>query len=221
MPTPLIAPSVLAADFGHLADSIAQIDSADWVHCDVMDGVFVPNISFGVPVVAAIKKLTDKPLDVHLMIADNDPYLEPFRDAGADHLLVHYESSPHLDRTLTRIRELGMKSGVVLNPHTPVSVLENVLHLTDILLIMSVNPGFGGQSFIPNTLHKIRRAKALIQRLGSQTLIEVDGGITADTAVPVLEAGADVLVAGSYVFKADDPASRIQQLRNARPTQFA
>jgi len=211
----LIAPSILAADFGRLAHEIELVNrsQADWIHCDVMDGLFVPNISFGMPILKAVKKVASKPLDVHLMIEKPSRYLETFKEVGADILTVHQEACIHLDRTLHAIRDLDMKAGVALNPSTPVEVLSEVLHLIDVVCLMSVNPGFGGQKFIPYTNDKVRRLKAMITDKDAATLIEIDGGVTDKTAPGLLEAGADVLVAGSYVFKAEDPDAAIAGLK--------
>ncbi|WNJ18100.1 ribulose-phosphate 3-epimerase [Pontibacter sp. G13] len=219
----LVAPSVLAADFANLQRDIEMIDrsSAEWVHCDIMDGRFVPNISFGLPVLKAMKKHTQKPLDVHLMIVQPDQYIQHFKDAGADHLTVHAEACTHLDRTLHAIREAGMKAGIALNPHTPVQSIKHVLHLADIVLLMSVNPGFGGQSFIPYVLDKVAELKGMILEQGTSTLIEIDGGVNLDTGMQLLKAGADVLVAGSFVFKSADPIATIASLKALDPTQAA
>jgi ribulose-phosphate 3-epimerase len=215
MPFPLIAPSVLAADFANLQRDITMVNAseADWFHVDVMDGVFVPNISFGLPVVEAIKRHAQKPLDVHLMIVQPERYLDAFRKAGADVLTVHYEACPHLHRTIQQIKALGAKAGVALNPHTPVSVLEDVLADLDLVLIMSVNPGFGGQQFIERTYHRVHQLQRLIQETNSQALIEIDGGVSQHTATKLVEAGAQVLVAGSFVFNSAHPNQTISELK--------
>ncbi len=211
----LVAPSLLAADFSCLKDDIQLVNStnADWFHVDIMDGNFVPNISFGPMVVEAIKRHASKPLDVHLMINEPGRYIETFRDAGADVITVHYEACPHLHRTIQQIKETGAKAGVALNPHTPVHLLTDILEDLDLVLIMSVNPGFGGQKFIYNSLLKIKEVKSMITARNTSTLIEVDGGVGLQNAQKILEAGVDVLVAGSSVFKADDPKRAIQQLK--------
>ncbi len=186
---------------------------ADWIHLDVMDGVFVPNISFGIPVINHVKKIAKKPLDVHLMIIDPDRYIESFREAGADSLTVHYEACTHLHRTVHAIRDHGMKASVCLNPHTPVLLLEDIIRDTDMILLMSVNPGFGGQKFIVNTYEKVVRLRQMIERKKADTLIEVDGGINFETGKGLFEAGADVLVAGSFIFGSDDPEMTIKKLK--------
>ena len=211
----LVAPSLLAADFLQLGQEILMVNEslADWFHLDVMDGQFVPNISYGMPIIKHIKKLAQKPLDVHLMIERPEQYLSTFRECGADVITVHYETCPHLHRTIQQIQETGAKAGVALNPHTPVSVLENVIEDLDLVLIMSVNPGFGGQKFIYQTLNKIKAVKDMITVRNAKAVIEVDGGIGLKNAEKVLQAGADVLVAGSSVFKAENPTLAIQQLK--------
>ncbi|MEW6470247.1 MAG: ribulose-phosphate 3-epimerase [Bacteroidota bacterium] len=217
MKKPLIAPSVLSADFANLQRDAEMINAsdADWFHVDVMDGVFVPNISFGFPVIRAIKKHARKPLDVHLMIADADRYLQEFRDAGADILTVHYEACTHLHRTIHAIRALGMQAGVAINPHTPVSLLEDIITDVDLVLVMSVNPGFGGQKFIENTYQKVATLNQMIATEKSKAQIEVDGGVDLKNAVRLVQEGADVLVAGNTVFSSKDPAGTITQLKNS------
>ena len=212
---PLIAPSLLSADFSELGKAAALLDrsEADWFHLDVMDGRFVPNITFGMPVIRAIRPLSDKPFDVHLMIAEPERYIEDFKKAGADILSIHLEASTHLHRSLQAIRQCGMKSGVALNPHSPVESIEHVLAETDLVCLMSVNPGFGGQKFIESTYEKVRRLKAMILAQGTNTLIEIDGGVSDANAQLLKEAGADVLVAGSYVFGSADPEKTIAGLK--------
>ena len=211
----IIAPSLLSADFNHLYKDIQLVNEseADWFHVDVMDGVFVPNISFGFPIMKHLKKLATKPLDVHLMIVQPDRYLEEFAKAGADILTVHYEACTHLHRTLQAIKAEGMKAGVALNPHTNIDLLEDVIQDIDMVCIMSVNPGFGGQSFIENTYSKVEKLKALIHRKNASTLIEIDGGVTDKNALQLVNAGADVLVAGNFVFKAENPTQTIIDLK--------
>ena len=207
----LIAPSLLSADFGNLERDVRRMDAsaAAWHHVDIMDGVFVPNLSFGLPVVKAIKKAATKPLDVHLMIVDPDRYIHAFRDAGADHLTVHVEACTHLHRTLQAIRQAGMRPGIAVNPHTPISALEAIVSEADLVCLMSVNPGFGGQKFIEHTYEKVRQLRALA---GPDLLIEIDGGVTLENAPLLLAAGANVLVAGNTVFGASDPEATVAQL---------
>ena len=212
----IIAPSVLAADFANLQRDCEMLNQseADWFHIDIMDGVFVPNISFGMPVLKAIGQHAKKPLDVHLMIVDPDRYIEEFAALNAAILTVHYEACTHLHRTIQKIKSCGMKAGVALNPHTPVSHLEDSIQDLDLVCLMSVNPGFGGQSFIENTYEKVKQLKGLIQDKKATTLIEIDGGVTDQNALALTQAGADVLVAGSFVFKSDDPKATIDNLKN-------
>lgn len=211
----LIAPSVLAADFANLQRDVEMINSsdADWFHIDIMDGVFVPNISFGMPVLRDIAKHATKTIDVHLMIVDPDRYISTFKNLGADILTVHYEACTHLHRTLQAIKAEGMQAGVALNPHTSISLLEDTIQDIDLVCLMSVNPGFGGQSFIENTYDKVIALKELITRKGANTIIEIDGGVTSKNAKQLADAGADVLVAGSYVFKSEDPTKTITNLK--------
>ncbi len=211
----LIAPSVLAADFANLQRDSEMLNNsqADWFHIDIMDGVFVPNISFGMPVLKAIGEHAKKPLDVHLMIVDPDRYIETFAELNAAILTVHYEACTHLHRSLQKIKSCGMKAGVALNPHTPVHLLEDIIQDIDLVCLMSVNPGFGGQSFIENTYAKVKALKQLINKKGASTLIEIDGGVTDQNALALTEAGADVLVAGSFVFKSDNPTETIAGLK--------
>jgi ribulose-phosphate 3-epimerase len=216
--SPLIAPSLLSADFCNLAKEIAMVNQseADWFHLDIMDGVFVPNISFGMPVVKAISKLAEKPLDVHLMIVQPERYVETFKTCGAGILTVHWEACTHLHRTIHQIKNTDMLAGVSLNPHTPIALLEDIIQDVDLVLIMSVNPGFGGQSFIHRSLKRISELKELILKTNSNALIEVDGGVGIDNAPALIEAGADVLVAGNAVFGNADPMRVISQLRNGK-----
>jgi ribulose-phosphate 3-epimerase len=211
----MIAPSILSADFGKLYEEIDMINQseADWFHVDVMDGVFVPNISFGFPVMKPLQAKAQKTLDVHLMIVDPDRYTKAFADAGAHVLTVHVEACTHLHRTLTNIRNHGMKAGVAINPHTPVETIKEVLDLCDVVCLMSVNPGFGGQSFIENTYNKIKSLKAMIQAAGTNTLIEIDGGVSLSNAKLLTDAGADVLVAGNTVFSSPNPTQTIAELK--------
>ena len=212
----IVSPSLLSADFGHLADDIAMLNrsEADWYHLDVMDGVFVPNISFGFPVMEAMAKLATKPLDVHLMIVQPEKFVTQVADLGAKIMNVHYEACTHLHRTVQQIKAAGMMAGVTLNPYTPVSLLEDIIGDLDLVMLMSVNPGFGGQKFIEHAVEKTRRLKQLIQANGASTLIEIDGGVNRTTGKLLADAGADVLVAGSAVFKAQDPEEEIRALKH-------
>ena len=212
----IIAPSILASDFANLQKEAEMLDksSADWFHIDVMDGVFVPNISFGMPIIKAIRKFSKKPFDVHLMIVNPDNYISDFKNAGADILTVHYEACTHLHRTLQAIKKEGMKTGVAINPHTNVNVLEDTINDIDVVLVMSVNPGFGGQSFIENTYEKVKQLKQLITKKGANTLIEIDGGVTNANAKKLLDCGSDALVAGNFVFSSENPINTIAELKN-------
>lgn len=216
----IVSPSLLSADFLHLDKEVEMINEseADWLHMDVMDGVFVPNISFGFPVIKAVGKVCRKPMDVHLMIVHPENYIQQTADVGAAIMNVHYEACVHLHRTLQAIRAAGMKAGVTLNPSTPVNVLEDIIGDIDIVQLMSVNPGFGGQKFIEHSIRKVQRLRQLIEREGSRALIEVDGGVQAETAPRLVDAGVDILVSGSYVFKADDPKAAIHVLKGLRKT---
>ena len=211
----LVAPSILSADFNNLGKDIEMINrsEADYIHFDVMDGVFVPNISFGIPVIEHVKRIAQKPLDVHLMIVNPDHFIEPFVNAGASIITVHYEACPHLHRTVQLIKSFGIKASVCLNPHTPVAFLADILHDLDMVLLMSVNPGFGGQKFIENTYKKVTQLRERIDAIGSECLIEVDGGVNFETGKKIYDAGANVLVAGSFVFGSENPSETISGLR--------
>ena len=211
----LIAPSILAANFGNLEKDCKMVNSslADWFHIDIMDGVFVPNISFGMPVLKAIQGIAEKPLDVHLMIVDPDRYVDTFADLGSAVLTVHYEACTHLHRTVQKIKACGMKAGVALNPHTPIAVLEDIIPNLDLVCLMSVNPGFGGQSFIEGTFNKVKSLKSLVERKEAVVQIEIDGGVSDKNAEALIASGADVLVAGSHVFKAENPKDVIRTLK--------
>lgn len=217
MEFPLIAPSILAGNFGRIDEEIEMLNAStcDWIHVDIMDGVFVPNISFGFPVLEAIRRKATKPLDVHLMIVNPDAYLERLRDAGATRVTVHYEVCPHLNRTLSEIKRLGMQSGIAINPHTSVSLLHDSVMYTDMVLVMSVNPGFGGQKFIPNTYSKVTALRALCLDRSADCLIEIDGGVDMQNAAGLCQAGAQVLVAGSSIFSSPNPHQTIEDLRSS------
>jgi ribulose-phosphate 3-epimerase len=212
----LVAPSILTADFAHLANELEMLNKsqADWIHLDIMDGLFVPNISFGFHIIRCLRKLTTKPLDVHLMIRQPERYFKEFRDAGADILSFHYEASTHLHRSIQHVKELGMKAGVALNPHTPVNLLLDVLHDLDMVLLMTVNPGYGGQKFIEHSFARIRQLRKMIIDTGSSALIEVDGGVDLNNAAELVSGGVDILVAGNTVFGAPDPIIAVEKLKN-------
>lgn len=213
---PIIAPSLLSADFNNLGRDIEMLNKseADWIHLDIMDGVFVPNISFGMPVIKAVRKLSEKPLDTHLMIVQPERYVKVFKEIGCDMLTVHWEACTHLHRTIAQIKEEDMLAGVALNPHTPISGLEDIINDVDLVLIMSVNPGFGGQKFIERSLHRISELREMIERNDSEALIEVDGGVNINNLSDILNAGADAVVAGNAVFKAESPEQMIRELKN-------
>jgi len=215
----LVSPSILNADFLHLSDAVEVVNNseADWLHLDIMDGVYVPNLTFGFPVISQIKSISKKPLDVHLMITEPDRHLERFRDSGADILTVHYEACTHLHRTVHHIHTLGMKAGVALNPHTPVTLLKDILHELDLVLIMTVNPGYGGQKFIEHSYKKISELKNMMNATNPACHLEVDGGVDDKTAPLLVKAGANVLVAGTYVFRSTEPLKQIEKLKNIQP----
>jgi ribulose-phosphate 3-epimerase len=219
----LIAPSLLSADFSKLRQEVDMVNKsrADWFHLDIMDGVFVPNITFGFQIIKEINKYAEKPLDVHLMIVQPERYFEKFKEAGADILSIHYEASTHLHRNIYAIKDLNMQAGVVLNPHTNVSLLEDTIAGIDLVLLMSVNPGFGGQKFIENTYNKITQLKELILRKNSRAMIEIDGGVTLENAPKLIKAGADVRVAGNTVFSSEDPVKTIEMLKDSTPLYSA
>jgi len=216
--TPIIAPSLLSSDFANLEKTIKMLNKsqADWIHLDIMDGHFVPNLTFGMPIISAIKRVAQKPLDVHLMIEKPERYLEDFKNSGADCLSVHWEVCPHLHRTINKIKELDMLSGVAINPHTPVNFLENIINDVDFVVVMSVNPGFGGQRFILNSITRVKELRKLIDKHNSEAMIEIDGGVDMGNAPLLIKAGADILVAGNTVFGAESPIEMIKSLKNIK-----